>query len=62
MDYTTNTEVGGCSCCRPYEKILQWKAGKLDDDSARLPVADGWQVVSVGVGGFNQDLYVVNKP
>ncbi|MEN9338020.1 MAG: hypothetical protein RIQ41_334 [Candidatus Parcubacteria bacterium] len=39
----------GCMHCRPYEKILQWKAGKLDDDS----------VTSVGIGGFNQDIYVV---
>lgn len=41
----------GYSCCRPYEKILQWKAGKLSDDS----------VVSVGVGGFNQDMFVVKE-
>jgi ATP-dependent helicase/DNAse subunit B len=41
----------GCIHCRPYEKILAWKAGKLDDDS----------VISVGIGGFNQDIYVVNK-
>ena len=48
-DYDWETGEGGCSCCRPYEKILQWKAGKLDDDS----------VVPVGVGGFNQDMFVV---
>jgi RecB family exonuclease len=39
----------GCFCCQPYEKILAWKAGSLDDDS----------VISVGIGGFNQDMYVV---
>jgi hypothetical protein len=39
----------GCMNCRPYEKILDWKAGKLDDDS----------VISVGIGGFNQDMFVV---
>lgn len=39
----------GCMHCRPYEKILAWKAGKLDDDS----------VISIGIGGFNQDIYVV---
>jgi ATP-dependent helicase/DNAse subunit B len=47
--YDWETGEGGCSCCRPYEKILQWKAGKLEGDS----------VVSVGVGGFNQDMFVV---
>lgn len=47
--YDWETGEGGCSSCRPYEKILQWKAGKLEGDS----------VVSVGVGGFNQDLFVV---
>lgn len=39
----------GCFTCAPYEKILKWKAGKLDDDS----------VVSIGIGGFNQDMFVV---
>lgn len=39
----------GCICCSPYEKILAWKAGKLDDGS----------VTPVGVGGFNQDMFVV---
>ncbi len=39
----------GCMNCRPYEKILDWKAGKLDDES----------VISVGIGGFNQDMFVV---
>lgn len=48
-DYDWETGEGGCSCCRPYEKILQWKAGKLEDDS----------VVPLGVGGFNQDMYLV---
>lgn len=48
-DFDPETGEGGCSACRPYEKILLFKAGKLTDDS----------VVSVGIGGFNQDLYVV---
>lgn len=48
-DYDPETGEGGCSCCRPYEKILQYKAGKLTDDS----------VISVGLGGFNQDIFVV---
>lgn len=39
----------GCSACTPYEKILLWKKGTLDDDS----------VTSIGVGGFNQDMFVV---
>ncbi len=47
--YDWETAQGGCINCRPYEKILQWKQGKLDDDS----------VVSIGVGGFNQDMYVM---
>jgi hypothetical protein len=41
----------GCSACKPYEKILLWKKGTLDDDS----------VTSIGVGGFNQDMFVVNS-
>jgi len=41
----------GCMNCRPYEKILKWKAGSLDDDS----------VISVGIGGFNQDMFVVKN-
>jgi RecB family exonuclease len=38
-----------CMHCRPYEKILNWKKGKSDDDS----------VISIGIGGFNQDMFVV---
>lgn len=41
----------GCSACKPYEKILLWKKGTLDDDS----------VTSTGIGGFNQDMFVVNS-
>jgi ATP-dependent helicase/DNAse subunit B len=39
----------GCMNCRPYEKILLWKQGKLDDGS----------VTPIGLGGFNQDMFVV---
>ncbi len=39
----------GCMHCRPYEKILEWKKGKIDDNS----------IVSIGIGGFNQDMFVV---
>lgn len=41
----------GCSACKPYEKILLWKKGLLDDGS----------VTSTGIGGFNQDMFVVNS-
>lgn len=40
----------GCIHCTPYEKILRWRK-----DSS---VAG---VTSVGVGGFNQDIFVVNN-
>lgn len=50
--YDEETGEGGCLCCRPYEKILQWKSGKLDD-------GDNPSVTPVGVGGFNQDMFVV---
>jgi ATP-dependent helicase/DNAse subunit B len=50
-DYDWAMGQGGCICCRPYEKILQWKAGQLEDDS----------VQSIGIGGFNQDMYVVKN-
>jgi ATP-dependent helicase/DNAse subunit B len=40
---------GGCFACQPYEKILAWKSGTLDDES----------VVSIGVGGFNQDMFAI---
>ena len=39
----------GCIHCLPYEKILKWKKGESDDES----------IVSVGIGGFNQDMFVV---
>lgn len=39
----------GCINCIPYEKILKWKKGEKDDES----------VISIGTGGFNQDLFVV---
>jgi RecB family exonuclease len=48
-DFKCPKGEGGCFACQPYEKILAWKAGSLDDDS----------VVSIGVGGFNQDMFVV---
>lgn len=59
-DFDPETGEGGCSACRPYEKILQFKAGKLMDDSARLPdQSERGQVISVGIGGFNQDMFVI---
>jgi ATP-dependent helicase/DNAse subunit B len=48
-NYDPETGEGGCFSCRPYENILQWKQGKLDDDS----------IQSIGIGGFNQDMYVI---
>ena len=51
-DYDPETGEGGCSCCRPYEEILAWKAGVL---------ADKDKVISVGIGGFNQDMFVVKN-
>lgn len=48
-NYNSETGEGGCMHCRPYEKILDWKKGKQDDDS----------VIPIGVGGFNQDMFVV---
>jgi ATP-dependent helicase/DNAse subunit B len=39
----------GCMHCRPYEKILDWKKGKSEDES----------IISIGIGGFNQDMFVV---
>lgn len=49
-DYDSETGEGGCICCRPYEHILEWKKGKLADDD---------KVISIGIGGFNQDMFVV---
>lgn len=49
-DYDPETGEGGCSCCRPYEEILASKAGIL---------ADKDKVISIGIGGFNQDMFVV---
>ena len=43
--YDSNTKEGGCFNCIPYEKIL---AG---DESVEF----------VGIGGFNQDMYIVKK-
>ena len=40
----------GCMNCIPYEKILNWKKGNKDDGS----------VTSIGIGGFNQDLFVIS--
>ncbi len=42
----------GCMNCQPYEKILAWKKGEKDD-------GDSPSVISIGTGGFNQDLFVV---
>lgn len=50
-NYDTETGEGGCICCCPYEHILEHKAGTLKDDS----------VISVGIGGFNQDIFVVKN-
>jgi ATP-dependent helicase/DNAse subunit B len=43
--YNPETKEGGCFDCRPYEWIIN------GDDRAE----------SVGVGGFNQDMYIVRK-
>lgn len=48
-NYNHETKEGGCSNCKPYEKILEFKKGISDNDD----------VISVGVGGFNQDIFVV---
>jgi ATP-dependent helicase/DNAse subunit B len=51
-NYDHETGLGGCMGCRPYEKILDWKAGKLDE-------GENPSVISTGIGGFNQDMFVV---
>ena len=43
--YNSETKEGGCICCRPYEMIL------ANDPSMEY----------VGVGGFNQDMYIAVK-
>lgn len=48
-DFDPETGEGGCMCCKPYEKILLWKKGKTYDGS----------VTSIGIGGFNQDMFVI---
>lgn len=50
-DFDPETGEGGCMCCKPYEKILLWKKGKSDDGT----------VTSIGIGGFNQDMFVVKN-
>lgn len=40
---------GGCMHCYPYEEILLLKEGKES------------QAESIGVGGFNQDIYIIHK-
>lgn len=50
-DFKCPKGEAGCFNCLPYEKILKWKAGTLDDDS----------IQSIGIGGFNQDMFVI-KP
>jgi hypothetical protein len=53
-DYDPETGEGGCMNCRPYEHILEYKAGKpVKDDKGEDCV------ISVGIGGFNQDMFVV---
>lgn len=44
----------GCMNCRPYENILKWNKLSLDEKK------NDKSVTSVGIGGFNQDLFVVN--
>lgn len=48
-NYDKGTGKGGCPNCLPYEKILAWKAGSNEIEG----------VTSVGIGGFNQDIFVV---
>ncbi|MEI6810697.1 MAG: PD-(D/E)XK nuclease family protein [Candidatus Nomurabacteria bacterium] len=43
----------GCMNCRVYEKILDWKK-KTEDERKKDE-----SIVSIGIGGFNQDLFVV---
>lgn len=45
----------GCMNCRPYENILKWK--KMSEEEKK----ENDSVTSVGIGGFNQDLFVVNN-
>jgi ATP-dependent helicase/DNAse subunit B len=54
--YDTETGEGGCMCCRPYEHILEWKSGKeVKTESGED------KVIPVGIGGFNQDMFVVKN-
>ncbi|MCX6756824.1 MAG: PD-(D/E)XK nuclease family protein [Candidatus Nomurabacteria bacterium] len=43
----------GCMNCKPYEKILDWN--KKTEDERK----NDESVISVGIGGFNQDLFVI---
>lgn len=55
-NYDDETGEGGCICCRPYEHILEWKGGKeVKTESGED------KVISVGIGGFNQDIFVVRN-
>jgi len=45
----------GCMNCRPYENILKWK--KMSEDERK----NDKSITSVGIGGFNQDLFVINN-
>lgn len=49
-NFNIENNEGGCNSCRPYEKILLYKKGICEDESVK----------SVGVGGFNQDIFVVH--
>lgn len=51
-DYDPESGGGGCMNCRPYEHILEFKAGTLAAE-------DKDKVISTGIGGFNQDMFVV---
>ncbi len=41
--------TSGCIHCKPYEDILKWKNGEKNN------------VIYVGVGGFNQDVYLITS-
>lgn len=52
-DFSCPNEKDGCMNCKPYEKILEWK--KKTDAERKKDEA----IIPVGIGGFNQDLFVV---
>lgn len=54
-EFSCQNGKDGCMNCRPYEKILEWKK-KPNEEKEKDE-----SIISVGTGGFNQDLFVINN-